>query len=206
MPLVFLITGASSGLGQAYAQEVLNRGDRLVATARRIESLSFTNTSSDNYLPLQLEITNKTSISNAYRAALEKFSRIDVVVNNAGHGLVGAFEDLSAAEIHREMDVNFFGSLDMTRLAIRSMRDQKPQGGVIQQVTSMSGQRGVPLMSLYCASKWAMEGFTESISQEMDPQWNIKFTCIEPGGFRYQFPPLARSELPEPELIMLGDA
>lgn len=82
------------------------------------------------------------------------------------------------------MEVNFFGLVDVTRVAMKQMRTQKPQGGLIQQVTSIGGQRGVPFFSSYCASKWAVEGFTETISQEVKPEWKIKFTCIEPGGFR----------------------
>ena len=82
------------------------------------------------------------------------------------------------------MDVNFFGLISVTKKAMEVMREQKPSGGLIQQVTSIGGQRGVPLFSIYCASKWAVEGFTEAISQETKPEWNIKFTCVEPGGFR----------------------
>jgi NAD(P)-dependent dehydrogenase (short-subunit alcohol dehydrogenase family) len=82
------------------------------------------------------------------------------------------------------MEVNFFGLIAVTRKAMEVMREQKPSGGVIQQVTSIGGQRGVPTFSIYCASKWAVEGFTEAVSLEVKPEWNIKFTCIEPGGFR----------------------
>lgn len=83
------------------------------------------------------------------------------------------------------MEINFFGLIDCTRKAMEIMREKNsPSGGVIQQVTSIGGQRGVPLFSVYCASKWAVEGFTETISQEVKPEWGIKFTCIEPGGFR----------------------
>jgi len=82
------------------------------------------------------------------------------------------------------MEVNFFGLIDVTRKAMQVMREQSPQGGVIQQVTSIGGQLGVPTFSIYCASKWAVEGFTEAVSLEVKPEWNIKFTCIEPGGFR----------------------
>jgi NAD(P)-dependent dehydrogenase (short-subunit alcohol dehydrogenase family) len=82
------------------------------------------------------------------------------------------------------MDVNFFGLLAVTKKAMEVMREQKPSGGLIQQVTSIGGQRGAPLFSIYCASKWAVEGFTESISHEVKPEWGIKFTCVEPGGFR----------------------
>ena len=112
------------------------------------------------------------------------FGRVDVVVNNAGYGLSGEFESLSEPEIRKQMEVNFFGLIDVTRTAMDTMRNQKPQGGVIQQVTSIGGQRGVPTFSIYCASKWAVEGFTEAIQQEVKPEWGIKFTCIEPGGFR----------------------
>ncbi|CRG89108.1 putative oxidoreductase C162,03 [Talaromyces islandicus] len=187
MPRVFFITGASSGLGRAYAQEVINRGDFVVATSRKVESLQFTGTSTKNYLPVSLEITDRASIDAALRAAVDAFGRIDVLVNNAGYGLMGIFEELTDDEINREMAVNFFATLHITRAAIQLMRDQTPCGGVIQQITSITGQCGVSMMSLYCASKWAVEGFTESIAQEMNPAWNIKFTCIEPGGFRTNF-------------------
>jgi NAD(P)-dependent dehydrogenase (short-subunit alcohol dehydrogenase family) len=82
------------------------------------------------------------------------------------------------------MEVNFFGLLRVTKKAMEVMREQKPSGGLIQQVTSIGGQRGVPYFSVYCASKWAVEGFTEAISKEVKPEWGIKFTCVEPGGFR----------------------
>lgn len=82
------------------------------------------------------------------------------------------------------MEVNFFGLLSVTKKAMEVMREQKPCGGLIQQVTSVGGQIGVPFFSVYCASKWAVEGFTETISKEVKPEWNIKFTCVEPGGFR----------------------
>lgn len=104
--------------------------------------------------------------------------------NNAGYGLAGPFEELSEKQIRTQMEVNFFGLINVTRKAMDVMREQKPSGGLIQQVTSIGGQRGVPLFSIYCASKWAVEGFTETISQEVKPEWGIKFTCIEPGGFR----------------------
>lgn len=105
-------------------------------------------------------------------------------MNNAGYGLGGVFEELSEDQIRKQMEVNFFGLTNVTRKALSVMREQKPQGGLIQQVTSIGGQRGVPLFSVYCASKWAVEGFTEALSKEVKPEWNIKFTCVEPGAFR----------------------
>lgn len=185
MPRVFFITGTSTGFGNEYAQKVLDSGDSVAATARDPSKLSFKNTTSSNYLPLRLDVTDRKSISEAFEAALQKFGRIDVVVNNAGYGLAGCFEEYTDAQIRQQMAINFFGLIDVTREAMEVMRDkQEPQGGLIQQITSIGGQRGVPLFSIYCASKWAVEGFTEAVAHEVKPEWNIKFTCIEPGGFR----------------------
>jgi len=183
-PRVFLITGTSTGFGQHMVQEVLDKGDIAIATARKPESLSFKNTSVKNYLALRLDVTHQKSIDAAFKAALDKFGRIDVVTNNAGYGLAGPFEELSEKQVRTQMEVNFFGLLDVTKKAMEVMRTQKPSGGLIQQITSIGGQRGVPMFSIYCASKWAVEGFTEAVSKEVKPEWGIKFTCIEPGGFR----------------------
>ena len=185
MPRVFLITGTSTGFGKYLVQEVLDKGDIAIATARKPETLSFQGTSDKNYLPLKLDVTDNSSISSAFESALKKFGRVDVVVNNAGYGLSGAFEELSEKNIRTQMEVNFFGLMSVTRKAMAVMREQKPSGGLIQQVTSIGGQRGVPSFSIYCASKWAVEGFTEAVQHEVKPEWGIKFTCVEPGGFRY---------------------
>ncbi|KAI1614294.1 hypothetical protein EDD37DRAFT_638562 [Exophiala viscosa] len=188
-PRVFLITGTSTGFGKEYAQEVLNRGDTVVATARDPSSLKFSGTNSSNYLAVRLDVTDRASIKEAFDATLEKFKRVDVVVNNAGYGLAGNFEEYTDDQIRQQMEVNLFGLMDVTRQAMQVMRDrQTPQGGLIQQVTSIGGQRGVPLFSAYCASKWAVEGFTEAVSLEVKPEWGIKFTCVEPGGFRTDWP------------------
>jgi len=184
MPRVFFITGTSTGFGNKLVQEVIDRGDIAVATARKPETLSFKNTTDKNYLALKLDVLNATDIEESFSAALSKFGRVDVVVNNAGYGLSGVFEELSDAQVKQQMDVNFFGLIAVTRKAMTVMRNQSPSGGLIQQVTSIGGQRGVPLFSVYCASKWAVEGFTEAVNQEVKKEWGIKFTCVEPGGFR----------------------
>ena len=184
MPRVFLITGTSTGFGLHLVQHVLDKGDIAIATARNPSSLSFKNTSDKNYLPLKLDVTDPSTITAAFDTAVQKFGRVDVVVNNAGYGLSGPFEELADAQVKKQMDVNFFGLIAVTRKAMQVMREQSPPGGVIQQVTSIGGQRGVPLFSIYCASKWAVEGFTEAVAQEVKPEWGIKFTCVEPGGFR----------------------
>jgi len=184
MPRVFLITGTSTGFGNHLVQEVLDRGDIAVATARKPESLSFKNTNEKNFLAVKLDVTKQSDIDAAFSTTLQHFGRVDVVVNNAGYGLSGVFEELTEQQTRAQMDVNFFGLIAVTRKAMAIMREQKPSGGLIQQVTSIGGQRGVPTYSIYCASKWAVEGFTEAVAQEVKPQWGIKFTCVEPGGFR----------------------
>jgi len=183
-PRVFFITGTSTGFGQEYVKVILQKGDHVVATARKSSNLKFDGANDDNCLLVDLDVTSQSSIDNAFDAALKKFGRVDVVCNNAGYGLSGEFESLSDKQIRTQMEVNFFGLLDVTRKAMEVMRNQSPKGGVIQQITSIGGQTGVPTFSIYCASKWAVEGFTEAVQQEVKPEWNIKFTCIEPGGFR----------------------
>ncbi|KAK4987032.1 hypothetical protein LTR50_004897 [Elasticomyces elasticus] len=184
---VFLITGTSSGLGEEYVKKVLSAGDKVVAASRNSSKLSFPGTTADNYLAVDLDVTDKSSIDAAFEKSLAKFGRVDVVCNNAGYGLAGEFESLSEKQIRTLMEVNFFGLMNVTRKAMEVMRSQKPSGGLIQQVTSIGGQSSVPTFSIYCASKWAVEGFTEGVQGEVKPEWGIKFTLIEPGGFRTQF-------------------
>lgn len=205
---VFLITGTSTGFGAELVKTVLSKGDGVVATARNSLKLDFSEhgANQENYLAIDLDVTSKDSISAAFDAALKQFGRVDVVVNNAGYGLAGEFESLSERQIRTQMEVNFFGLIDVTRKACEVMREQKPQGGVIQNVTSIGGQVGVPNFTMCecafwrygwswkwsvganrgidCASKWAVEGFSEALQQELKPEWNIHLTCIEPGGFR----------------------
>ncbi|KAK4686882.1 hypothetical protein P7C73_g3240, partial [Tremellales sp. Uapishka_1] len=196
-PRVFLITGTSTGFGNELVKVVLSKGDIAVATARNPDKLNFEGTNEKNYLPVRLDVTDPKSIDEAFKTTVDKFGRVDVVVNNAGYGLSGEFESFADDQIRTQMEVNFFGLINVTRKgelesqichtndvpALEIMRDLKT-GGLIQQVTSMGGQVGVPTYSIYCASKWAVEGFTETLAQELKPEWNIKLSCIEPGGFR----------------------
>lgn len=112
------------------------------ATARNPSTLSFRNTTPDNYLSLKLDVTSSADIESAFSETLEKFKRVDVVVNNAGYGLSGPFEELEDKHIRTQMEVNFFGLMAVTKKAMEVMREQKPSGGLIQQVTSIAGQRG----------------------------------------------------------------
>jgi len=183
-PKVFLITGTSTGFGSDLVSICLSNNHHVIATARSSSKLSFKEATDSNLLKVDLDVTDSASIDAAFAAGIKKFGRIDVVVNNAGYGLCGSFETLSDKQIRTQFEVNFFGLLEVTRKALRFMREQKPPGGVIQQVTSIGGQIGVPLFSAYSASKFAVEGATEAISRELKPEWGIKLTCIEPGGFR----------------------
>ncbi|KAK5121683.1 hypothetical protein LTR85_004855 [Meristemomyces frigidus] len=184
-PQIFFITGTSTGFGNELVKKALSEGDKVVATARNSSKLKFDGTSKDNFLAVDCDVTDQSSIDKAFEKAMSQFGRIDVVVNNAGYGLSGEFESLSDKQIRTQMEVNFFGLLNVTRKALEVMREEnKPPGGKIQQITSIGGQRGVPTFSIYCGSKWAVEGFTEALSTELKPEWNIKLTCIEPGGFR----------------------
>jgi NAD(P)-dependent dehydrogenase (short-subunit alcohol dehydrogenase family) len=141
-PRVFFITGCSSGLGHEYVKVVLQHGDYVVATARNPSKLSFEDANSTNSIFLDLDVTIQSSINSAFQAALERFGRIDVVVNNAGVGLAGEFESLSDRQIRYIMEVNFFGLLNVTRKAMETMRDLKT-GGVIQQISSIGGHQGM---------------------------------------------------------------
>lgn len=181
---VFFVTGTSSGFGKNLVEEILTRGDKVVATTRNQNSLSFTSATPENFVSVALDVTDTASVSKAFDVALDTFGRVDVVVNNAGFGLCGPFEELDESQISEQMNVNFFGCVNVTRKAIQVMREQRPSGGLIQQISSMAGQKGMPTYSIYCASKWALAGFTEAVAAEMKPEWGIRFTCIEPGGFR----------------------
>lgn len=180
-----MVTGVTTGFGKEYVKVILSKGDHVVATARNPDKLDFSSDGANdsNFLAVQLDVNDKASIDKAFEAAVDKFKKIDVVCNNAGYGLAGEFESLSERQIRAQMETNFFGLIDVTRKALSVMRDQG-SGGNIQQVTSIGGQVGVPLFSIYCASKWAVEGFSEALQAELKPEWNIHLTCIEPGGFR----------------------
>jgi NAD(P)-dependent dehydrogenase (short-subunit alcohol dehydrogenase family) len=140
-PRVFFITGTSTGFGAELVKIVLQNGDYVVATARNSSNLSFDGANSSNSLLVDLDVTKQDSIEKAFDEAIKKFNRVDVVVNNAGYGLSGPFETLSDEQIRTQMEVNFFGLINVTRKAMEVMRDLKT-GGLIQQVTSIGGQIG----------------------------------------------------------------
>jgi NADP-dependent 3-hydroxy acid dehydrogenase YdfG len=161
MSKIYFITGASSGFGYALAEAVLERGDSAVLAARRTDALEelakrYTQTA----LAVALDVTNEEARRNAVEVALQKFGRIDVLVNNAGQGSLGALEEFSSEQIRSQMEVNFFGAVELTRAVLPSMRAQK--SGHILNVSSIGGLVSLGGFALYCASKFAWKAFPKA--------------------------------------------
>jgi NAD(P)-dependent dehydrogenase (short-subunit alcohol dehydrogenase family) len=181
----WFITGISSGLGRHLAEQLLERGDRVAGTARRMEALVDLVTQYPERLWLRcLDVTDTPAIRRVVNEAFGHFGRIDVVVNNAGYGLVGAAEELTDEQIRHQIDTNVIGSIQVFRAALPHLRAQG--GGRILQLSSMGGQWAMPGLSLYHATKWAVEGFFESASLDIAP-FNIQTTLVEPGSARTEF-------------------
>jgi NAD(P)-dependent dehydrogenase (short-subunit alcohol dehydrogenase family) len=182
MSKVWFITGTSRGLGRAFAQSALERGDRVAATARNLDTLDdlVAKYGDDAVLPLALDVTDKAAASAAVAAAHEKFGRLDVVVNNAGYGLFGMIEEITEQQLRDQMETNLFGAFWVTQAVLPILRAQ--ESGHIVQVSSVGGIAAFPSLGAYHASKWALEGFSESLAQEVAGH-GIKVTIVEPGGF-----------------------
>jgi NAD(P)-dependent dehydrogenase (short-subunit alcohol dehydrogenase family) len=181
MPKVWLITGASKGFGRVWAKAALERGDSVAATARDMRSLDdLLAAHGEQVLPLELDVTDKGAIDRSVATAHERFGRIDVVVNNAGYGQFGAIEELSEEEARRQIETNLFGPLWVTKAAIPILRQQR--SGHILQVSSIGGVLAFPILGLYHASKWGLEAFSQSLSEELE-EFGVKVTLIEPGGY-----------------------
>jgi len=178
MSKTWFITGASSGLGLEMTEQLLARGDKVVGTARRIGALdSLKQQYGDNLTVMALELTDTSGIRAAVNDAFRRMGRIDIVVQNAGYGLVGAGEEVSDAEIDRQLATNLVGSIQLIRAVLPHLRRQG--GGRILQVTSEGGQVAYPNFSIYHASKWGVEGFIEAVVQETAP-FGIDFIIAEP--------------------------
>ena len=182
MKKIWFITGSSRGFGRALTEAVLEAGHSVVATARRPEQLDdLVMRYGSSIRPVKLDVTSPADAEKAVASALEAFGRIDVLVNNAGYGFSGAFEEMTPEEFAGQIDTNFWGVVHVTRAALPILRRQG-HGHVIQ-ITSIGGRIGVPGMSGYNAAKFAVEGFSESLAQEIKPL-GLKLTIVEPGGFR----------------------
>jgi NAD(P)-dependent dehydrogenase (short-subunit alcohol dehydrogenase family) len=179
MPKTWFITGASSGLGLEMTQQLLAQGHKVVATIRRAEALTQLKQAFGERLDVvPLDLVKPESISSTVEGAFERHDRIDVIVSNAGYGLFGAAEELTNGEIDRQIATNLTGSIHLIRAALPPLRRQG--GGRIVQVSSEGGQIAYPGFSLYHATKWGIEGFVESVAQEVAP-FGIDFIIAEPG-------------------------
>lgn len=181
MSKVWFITGASRGFGRAFVKAALSRGDRVAATARDTATLEgLADAVGDALLPLELDVTDRAAVRAAVKAAHERFGRLDVVVNNAGYGLFGMVEEVSEQQVRDQLETNFFGALSVTQAVLPILRGQG--SGHIVQISSVGGVAAFPSLGAYHASKWALEGLTESLAQEV-AGFGIKVTLVEPGPF-----------------------
>jgi NAD(P)-dependent dehydrogenase (short-subunit alcohol dehydrogenase family) len=178
---VWFITGTSRGFGRVWAEAALARGDSVAATARNVKSLSgLTEKFGDRVATYALDVTDRDAVFKTVADAQKRFGRIDIAVNNAGYGLFGAIEEVSEAEARAQIETNLFGALWVTQAVLPIMRSQK--SGHILQVSSIGGVNAFPTVGLYHASKWGLEGFSQSLAQEVAPH-GIKVTLIEPAGY-----------------------
>ncbi|KAI0775583.1 NAD-P-binding protein [Trametes elegans] len=209
-PRVWFITGTSTGLGRALAELILEQGEVVVGTARTPSALDDLagRYPSDRLLVLKLDVTVQQHISDAFTQAKASFGRVDIVVNNAGYGDLGEMESVDDADARAIFDTNFWGATSVTRAAVKFFREANPPGlgGRLLQISSVLGVVGTPAYAFYTASKFALEGMTESLVQELDPKWNIQVTLIEPGWIKsayfgkatwsVQHPAYASADLP----------
>jgi NAD(P)-dependent dehydrogenase (short-subunit alcohol dehydrogenase family) len=179
MDRVWLVTGCTSGFGRALVDAVRQRGERVVATARRPEALA--DLKGDDVLVAPLDVTREEQIPAVLAAADERFGGVDVLVNNAGIGLLGALEESSPADLRSAMETMFFGPAALTRAVIPQMRERG--SGAIVQISSQGGQITAPGYSAYCAAKFALEGLSEAVAAEVGPL-GVRVLIVEPGSFR----------------------
>ncbi|HEY0297288.1 MAG TPA: SDR family oxidoreductase [Bordetella sp.] len=185
MARTWFITGASRGLGLETARAALIAGDQVVATARQVGHIRQELAGhGDRLLAAALDVTDYASVQAAVQAAMRQFGRIDVLVNNAGYGQFGAFEELSVRAINRQFETNVFGTFRVTRAILPIMRAQR--AGHIMTISSIAGISGWDGSSIYCASKFALAGWSESLSLEL-ARFNIQATSVHPGFFRTDF-------------------
>lgn len=185
MSKVWFITGASSGFGEALATTVINHGDKVVATFRKKEQVdSFSQQYEGKGQAILLDVTDEKNIESGVKEAIGFFGAIDVLVNNAGYGTIGAIEEFTMHEIRQQMETNYFGAVAVTKELLPYMRAQK--SGHIIQISSAAGFKATGGFGVYNASKFALEGFSEALAQEVLP-FGIKVIIVQPGPFRTKF-------------------
>ncbi|GAA4235141.1 oxidoreductase [Actinomadura meridiana] len=182
---VWLITGCSTGFGRELALAALEAGDRVMATARNPEKLADLAAIGGNRVrTAPLDVTQEDQVTAAVARTIDEFGQVDVVVNNAGHGSVGAVEELDMADLRNLMDVMFFGAVTVTKAVLPHLRVQR--SGTIVQMSSMGGQLSMPGFGAYCAAKFALEGMSEALAEEVAP-FGVRVLIVEPGSFRTSF-------------------
>jgi NADP-dependent 3-hydroxy acid dehydrogenase YdfG len=182
---VWFITGASRGFGRVWTEAALKRGDKVAATARKLESIAaLKDEYGDNVLTLELDVTNPEQVKTAVKTAHDHFGRLDIVLNNAGYSLVGTIEEASANEIRAMYDTNVLGPVAVIQAALPLLREQGY--GHILGTSSNLGHVVLPVIGYYCSSKWAFEAIHESLAEEVKA-FGVKVTIIEPGAYATEF-------------------
>ncbi|XVQ07525.1 SDR family NAD(P)-dependent oxidoreductase [Spirillospora sp. CA-255316] len=181
MSKIWFITGSSRGLGRNFVEAALSRGDKVAATARNTAHLDDVVAAyGDAVLPLELDVTERAAVFESVKRAKEHFGRLDVIVNNAGYGLSGAVEELTEQQLRDQLETNLFGAVRVVQAALPYLRAQG--NGHIIQISSVGGLTVFPLGGGYVASKWALEGLSETLAQEV-AAFGIKVTLVEPGSY-----------------------
>jgi NAD(P)-dependent dehydrogenase (short-subunit alcohol dehydrogenase family) len=183
---IWFVTGASKGLGLSLVKQLLSSGYKVAATSRKLEDLTKAiGEASEQFLPLELDIKCEHCVDEAIYKTVHQFGRVDVVVNNAGYGLIGGLEELTNQEAQDNFNINVFGSLNVIRSVLPYLREQ--QSGHIINISSIGGfTGGFPGFGIYCATKFAVQGFTESLAAEVK-SFGINATVVSPGYFRTSF-------------------
>lgn len=182
---IWFITGAATGFGRAFVAHAVARGHNVVATARDPDRLAdLVALAPERVLAQRLDVTRPAEAEAAVAAALARFGRIDVLVNNAGYGIVGAVEETPEAELRAQMETNFFGAVAVTRAALPTLRAQR--AGAVVMISSMGGQMSFAGFGAYSASKFALEGLSEALAGEL-AAYGVKVLIVEPGAFRTDF-------------------
>ena len=191
---IWFIIGASRGFGRIWTEAALCRGDKVAATARKVEDLTeLKERFGDAVLPLALDVTDAEQVQQTGQQAHAHFGRLDIVLNNAGYSLVGTVEEASKADVQILFDTNYFGTLRVIKAALSLLRQQG--SGHVVGVSSGLGIVAVPLLGFYCTTKWAFEALHESLAQEVKP-FGIKVTLVEPGAYATEFGSAASLKLP----------
>ncbi|WP_330350892.1 SDR family oxidoreductase [Streptomyces sp. NBC_00582] len=198
MSKVIFVTGAGRGLGTDLVREALAAGHRVVATGRRPEEVAKTlGRPRDNLLVTKLDVTSLDDAHAATQAAVDRFGRVDVLINNAGNFFAGYFEEVSPAHMRQQIETNLFGPMNVTRAVLPVMRRQRD--GHVITISSLAGQVGTEFTSAYAASKFGVEGWMEALHHDIKP-YDIRTTIVEPGYFRTELLVDASTTWPEPSI------